>query len=233
MALLRLYDVTDDEEINRLVGLARISRQRPWYNELQGVVNPDFAKYLGYENSASTIRDFQPLIIPGLLQTDDYARAVLSALGASRIDDRVDLRMQRQERLEGEEGPYIVCVVDEAALRRDVGGPAVMRRQLRQLQAAAGLPKVSVAILPFTAGAHPGMLGSFAIIEFDDEEDDVLYLENADGSMTNREERTRLAEYRERFDLLSGLSLSAQESDRLINSIIHTLETADPSLKME
>ncbi|MGC1285066.1 MAG: helix-turn-helix transcriptional regulator, partial [Streptosporangiaceae bacterium] len=125
-ALLGLYAIDDENLINQLVDMARASKERPWFSRYQNILSQAFAQYLGYESSAAVIRGFQPLTMPGLLQTDDYARAILEASRASEIEERVDLRMSRQELLEREEIPAVFYILDEAALHRLVGGPTVM-----------------------------------------------------------------------------------------------------------
>jgi len=226
-ALLQLYNVTDEAEVAALVEMARATRRRPWFSKYQKILNPAFAQYLGYESSSSVIRGFQPLTIPGLLQTDDYTRAILEANRASDIDERVELRVARQELLDRDTCPEILYVLDEAALHRHVGGSAAMRGQLRHLKKLMGHPKVSIQVVPFSAGAHSSMSGSFTILEFADWDEDVLYQETARGSVTSREDQDRVAEYRENFDLLQAASMENQQANELIESLIQHLETVD------
>jgi transcriptional regulator with XRE-family HTH domain len=222
-ALLGLYGIDDKNVINELVDMTRASKERPWFSQYQNILSPAFAQYLGYESSASVIRGFQPLTVPGLLQTDDYARAILEASRVTEIDERVDLRMTRQELLERKELPEIFYVLDEAALHRQVGGATVMRGQLRHLKEAGSAHKISIRIVPFSAGAHPSMKGSFTILEFADWDEDVLYLETAGGSVTSREDQKLVSEYREGFELLTDMALSEEDSDTLIESLIDML----------
>jgi transcriptional regulator with XRE-family HTH domain len=224
-AMLTLYGVKNDEEVNELVEMTRASKERPWYSKYENVLSPAFAQYLGYESSASVIRGFQPLTIPGLLQTDDYARAVIEASRSDEIDERVELRTIRQELLERSDAPEIYYVLDEAALHRIVGGVAVMRNQLRHLRDLAKQPRLSVRIIPFSAGAHTSMKGSFTILEFADWDEDVLYLETAGGSVTSREDQKVIAGYRENFELLSDAALDDQDSVALIESQVNELLT--------
>lgn len=225
-ALLGLYAIDDENLINQLVDMARASKERPWFSRYQNILSQAFAQYLGYESSAAVIRGFQPLTMPGLLQTDDYARAILEASRASEIEERVDLRMSRQELLEREEIPAVFYILDEAALHRLVGGPTVMRGQLRHLKEIGSQSKVSIRIVPFSAGAHSSMAGSFTILEFADWDEDVLYLETSGGSVTSREDQKVVAEYRESFELLSDMALNEQESDALIESLINKLHNS-------
>ena len=225
-ALLGLYAIDDENLINQLVDMARASKERPWFSRYQNILSQAFAQYLGYESSAAVIRGFQPLTMPGLLQTDDYARAILEASRASEIEERVDLRMSRQELLEREEIPAVFYILDEVALHRLVGGPTVMRGQLRHLKEIGSQSKVSIRIVPFSAGAHSSMAGPFTILEFADWDEDVLYLETSGGSVTSREDQKVVAEYRESFELLSDMALNEQESDALIESLINKLHNS-------
>jgi transcriptional regulator with XRE-family HTH domain len=225
-ALLALYQLGNDSAVQELVEMTRASKERPWFSKFQDVLSPAFAQYLGYESSASIVRGFQPLTVPGLLQTDDYARAILQASRVGQVEERVELRVARQELLEREDTPEIFYVLDEAALHRIVGSPAVMRHQLRHLKELASQSNVSVRIVPFAAGAHPSMKGSFTILEFADWDEDVLYLETAGGSVTSREDQKVVAEYRESFEILTDMSLNVQESVDLIESLISSLNAS-------
>jgi transcriptional regulator with XRE-family HTH domain len=225
-ALLDLYGIKDDDTVNELIEMTRASKERPWFSRYQSVLSPGFGQYLGYEISASVIRGFQPLTVPGLLQTDDYARAILEASRSDQIDERVELRMTRQELLDRKDRPEIYYVLDEAALHRTVGGLSVMRSQLRHLKDLSTQSRLSIRIVPFTAGAHPSMKGSFTTLEFADWDEDVLYLETAGGSVTSREDQKLVGEYLESFELLTDMSLNEQESVELIESIISDLSNS-------
>jgi transcriptional regulator with XRE-family HTH domain len=220
LALLRLYGVDDQVEITRLTELARAARRRPWYSRLQHVLSPAYERYLNAEGTASVIMAFHPLTIPGLLQIEDYARAVIKASGAADIDDRLELRLKRQERLSRRGRPLLRYVLDEAALHRVVGGDAVMREQLIRLREAMTQPGISVQIIPFAAGAHAAMTGDFSILEFGGEVDDLLYIEGEAGSTTERDNRAAVTEYRERFGRLSSDTMPTGQAIRLIDALI-------------
>ena len=222
-ALLGLYRVSDEAEVAAIVEMARASKRRPWFAKYQEVLSPAFAQYLGYESAASAIRAFEPLAVMGLLQTDDYARAILQAIAASRADERSELRAARQEIFDRADCPDMFFVLDEAALRRRVGGAGVMRGQLRHLLAVMEHPKISLQIVPFAVGAHPAMPGSFTILEFPDWDEDVLYQETAEGSITTREHQDRIAKYRAAFDQLQDISLPAEKTKELIEISIRDL----------
>lgn len=222
-ALLQLYQVYE-VDAGSLVEIARAARRRPWFSKYQRILKPAFAQYLGYERSASVICGFQPLTIPGLLQTEEYARAILKAGRARNIDESVELRIMRQELLNREDCPEIYYVLDEAALHRQVGGAAVMRSQLRHLTTMMDHAKISIEVVPFSAGAHASMIGSFTLLEFADWDEDVLYEETAHGSVTGREDQDRVAKFRESFDLLRDASLGSQETRELIEALIRDLK---------
>ncbi|SRR6266536_2561308 len=229
-ALLDLYKINDESKVAALVELARASKRRPWFTKYQEVLSPAFGHYLGYESAASSIRAFEPLAVMGLLQTNDYARAILQAIGASRIDERSELRAARQEIFDHPDCPDMLFVLDEAALRRRVGGAGVMRGQLRHLLTAMEHPKISLQVVPFAVGAHPAMPGSFTILEFPEWDEDVLYQETAEGSITTREHGDRIAKYRAAFDQLQDISLPTEKTKELIEISIRDLndDVEDP-----
>jgi transcriptional regulator with XRE-family HTH domain len=181
--LLRLYEVTDPGEVADFVTLAREANTPGWWQHYGDVLPSWFRTYVDLEAAATLIRTYEGQFVPGLLQTDDYMRAVVHGAhledSSDEVGRRVRLRMARQMVLTGEQPPRLWAVVDEAALRRPVGGPEVMRAQLERLLEATKLPNVTLQVLPFDAGAHPAMVGSFSILRFPDQElPDVVYLEH-------------------------------------------------------
>jgi hypothetical protein len=181
--LLRLYGVTDPTEVAEFVALAREANNPGWWQHYGDVLPPWFRTYVDLESVATLIRTYEGQFIPGLLQTDDYMRAVVQGAhldeSAEEVGRRVRLRMARQILLTREQPPRLWAVVDEAAMRRPVGGREVMRDQVERLIDAAKLPNVTLQVLPFDAGAHPGMVGSFSVLRFPEEElPDVVYLEH-------------------------------------------------------
>jgi transcriptional regulator with XRE-family HTH domain len=181
-ALLQQYRVDDPAVRSDLEAMAKESRRQSSWQEYRGVTTQEAITYYGYEESASIIRQFDPILIPGLLQTEEYTRALLrDAFGVSpeRIDKQVEIRTARQEILEREDPPQTFFIVNESAIRQQVGGSSVMRRQLQHLEDLSARPGVTIQVLPFSLGAHPGMLGSFILLEFPDPGDDnVLFLES-------------------------------------------------------
>jgi len=228
-ALLTLYGVSDDDESRRLVALARAARRRPWYHAYATALDRDYDFYLSYESFSVSIDTFHFLLIPGLLQTQDYARAVMRANGAEDPDSRVALRLERQARLIRESGPALHCVIDEAALYRQVGGAAVMREQLLKLKDAAG-PAISVGIIPFAEGAHASMSEPFTLLTLDTGED-VLHQESATRTVTIRENADLVTGYRGRFERLREQAVYGEQAGRLTDAAIRSLPDTAPARK--
>jgi hypothetical protein len=181
--LLRLYQVTDPDEVAAFLLLAREANTPGWWQHYGDVLPRWFRTYVDLESAAVLIRTYEGQFIPGLLQTDAYMRAVVQGAhldeSAEELGRRVRLRMARQQLLTREQPPRVWAVIDEAALRRPVGGREVMAGQLERLIEATKLPNVTLQILPFEVGAHAAMLGAFSIMRFADRElPDVVYLEH-------------------------------------------------------
>jgi transcriptional regulator with XRE-family HTH domain len=180
--LLACYGVDDEQQRAGLLALARRADALGWWAGYGEVVAGWFETYLGLEQAASAIRGYEVQFVPGLLQTADYARAVTvlghPAAPARLIERRVRLRLARQQLLAGPDPPALWAVVDEAALRRPLGGPGVMRAQLRHLSHIAGRPGIVVQVMPLRRGGHPAAGGSFTILRFAEPDlADVVYLE--------------------------------------------------------
>jgi len=181
--LLRLYQVTDPDEVAAFLLLAREANTPGWWQHYGDVLPRWFRTYVDLESAAALIRTYEGQFIPGLLQTDAYMRAVVQGAhldeSAEELGRRVRLRMARQQLLTREQPPRVWAVIDEAALRRPVGGREVMAGQLERLIEATKLPNVTLQVLPFEVGAHAAMLGAFSILRFADRElPDVVYLEH-------------------------------------------------------
>ncbi|ROO83008.1 helix-turn-helix protein [Actinocorallia herbida] len=228
-ALLRYYGMPDgDPAIGRLTELARDGRQRGWWALYRNEISPAYTEFIGYEAGASTIRCLQPLAIPGLLQIEEYANALTIEFARTREqrDIIVEVRMQRQDQVLGRADPPLLHVVlDEAALRRHVGGQTdrgIMTRQLRHLVEMSAEPNIIIELIPFTQGAHFGMQGEFTILGFADSRlGDVLFIENARSSDTNVADRdTRITEYRVAFENLRRLTLPEDETVPFLEAVI-------------
>jgi Domain of unknown function (DUF5753)/Helix-turn-helix domain len=185
--LLSLYGVTDPGEVAAVLDLARETNDTGWWHHYGDLLPQWFRAYVDLEQAATLIRAYEGQFVPGLLQTEDYARAVMGGAlddAPEDIERRVELRVARQALIARVGPPRLWAVVDEAALWRPVGGPRVMRAQLERLIESAQLSSVVLQILPFSAGAHPAMVGAFSILRFADEElPDVVYLEHLTNAM--------------------------------------------------
>lgn len=212
--LLTVYGVGDDADRATLLALAEHSNECPWWQEYADVVPAWLEHYLDLERAAGLIRSHEVACVPGLLQTADYARAVLRSgyLDATEdeIERRVELRLRRQEVLRGNDPARLWAVIDETALRRLVGGSAVMRAQIAALAEASRLPHVSIQVLPFSAGGHPAAGSSLTLLRFSESElpDTVfleqtftgVYLSRPEESVGYRDVLNRLATQSESFD---------------------------------
>ena len=180
--LLSMYGVKDEAERDALLGLARQANNPGWWHHFGDVMPGWFQSYLGLEAASSLIRTYEIQFVPGLLQTPEYARAVImlghAGATADEIDRRVELRRQRQQLLDRAEPPQLWAVIDEAVLRRPIGGDDGMRGQIEALIEAAKKPNVRLQIIPFNAGGHAAAGGPFAILRFPEPElPDVVYVE--------------------------------------------------------
>ncbi|MCP2261047.1 Helix-turn-helix domain-containing protein [Streptoalloteichus tenebrarius] len=184
--LLDFYGV-NGSEADALVAMARAARQKGWWHVYEDALPESFQVFVGLESDASAMRTFEPLLVPGLMQTEDYARAVLNtAIGAdpSDVQRRVEVRMNRQKIFRQRQPVHLWALIDEAVLHRPVGGPAVMREQLERLLEEASNPNITLQVLRFEGGAHPGMSGSFVILEFPSPTDPaIVYLDSLTGGL--------------------------------------------------
>jgi transcriptional regulator with XRE-family HTH domain len=200
-ALLNYYGVTDEHTLNDYAEMARGSKRQP-FTDYRDILPADTIRFFGYEATASIIRQVELNVLPGLLQTEDYARSLLAAQGIekARADKLIESRRERQELLERPNPPEIFFIIDEGVLRRTVGGQTVMNRQLDRLVQAAKQPNVSIQVLPFALGAHAALAGPFVYLEFPTKDDpDVLYFENPLGDALFNDDPQLTSAYRERF----------------------------------
>lgn len=226
-AMLDLYGVTDDGVVAELRKMARDSRGQPWWNEYRELVSPQLARYLGYEDAAVSFRVFHPFLIPGLLHTETYAQELL---GAHSEPDRIrrvsELRTLRQERTLSQPGVVHDFIVNEEALYRWVGGPRRMRQQLQRLLDMGSRPGISLSVVPFSAGAHPGLLGPFIILRLKDSGDEVVFKENAGGDQLIRDDPEQIAQYAAYFEELRERALPRDQADALLKEQIKRLGQA-------
>ncbi|MBB4919946.1 helix-turn-helix domain-containing protein [Streptosporangium saharense] len=180
--LLTLYGVTDPDDRQALLGLVERANVAGWWHNYNDVLPSWFETYVGLEESASVIRNYEVQFVPGLLQTEDYARAVVllgyPSASEDEVERRVRLRMARQRILHAQDPPHLWAVVDEAVLRRPLGGPEVMRGQIDHILNTLELPNVTVQIVPFSVGGHAAAGGPFSILRFSQPDlPDVVYME--------------------------------------------------------
>ncbi len=220
--LLEVYGVTGNRA-DQLVELAREARRKGWWHQF-GPVTPSWLEpYLGLEAEAARLRDFQSMVLPGLLQTEDYARAILrAAAGAGPADDieqQVALRMARQQVLGGTAPPELCLVLSEGVLRVQVGGPEVMRGQLRKLAEVAGRGQVTLQVLPLRAAAQAQPVSSFTMLDFADPADpSVVYTEHLTGGLL-LDDPGEVRTYSALFDQLRAEALGTGQSIDLIASL--------------
>lgn len=218
--LLRLYGV-EECDIPPLTELARRARKRGWWASFTEAFPEWFATYVGLETEAASVEEYQPLLIPGLFQTQDYAHAVIRSefpnLSDDQVKRRVELRMERQRR---DDGPGLWAIIGEGALRTPVGGRGVMRAQLQHLWQAASRPHHTVQVLPFSAGEHAGMGGGFILLRFADAAGwPVAYLETRAGSLYV-EEPEEVAQYTDLYRTLTASALGARGSADMIKAAV-------------
>ena len=220
--LLDLYGVEKQQQAD-LVALLRDARERGWLHPYQSELPEQYMTFIGFEGEAESASNYESLFVPGLLQTEDYARAVITGVlpFASRdeVERRVEVRMERQQVLRGDNPLQLWGIVDEAALRRQVGNPAVMRAQFCHILEASELPNVTFQVIPFDAGAHAGMPGSFIVLQFTEEAiPDVIYIDSMAGDLF-LEAESDVRRYKLVFEHLRAVSASPDASRALLASL--------------
>ncbi|MBA0053956.1 XRE family transcriptional regulator [Streptomyces sp. AJS327] len=224
--LLNFYGVTDGAQVDELVELARRGREPGWVRRAS-LARPTYTDFIGYEESADYVRSYQSSLIAGLLQTADYARALLEAAPSTLSDEEIDAlitaRIERQEVLRRENPPRLCVIQQEASLRQLVGGHAVMREQLSHLLETSRQPGIDLQVIPDGAGAHAGLFGSFVMFGFPNPAfSDVVCVEHRTGTLY-METPEETAEYTLIFDSLRSIALSPSQSTDLITEVLHSL----------
>jgi transcriptional regulator with XRE-family HTH domain len=219
MALLHFYGIHDPDTATDLVAATR-TRDQDWWTEYRSVFSQQFLNFLGYEDSATRIRGYSTLVVPGLLQTEEYATALLVDYEPQLHPDLgLHIRMRRQQLLDRSSCPELLFILDEAVIQRWVGGPAVMARQLRRLKELAQHPRIRMRIVPFTAGMYVGMQGSsFTIFEFPSG-DDVVSVEEPQRNIIVDDSETS-DNYIRKFSKLQHVACPEGEVDKIIDSVI-------------
>ncbi|MQA24312.1 MAG: helix-turn-helix domain-containing protein [Micromonosporaceae bacterium] len=221
LALLDLYEVGDPKR-SGLVEISLGAEYPGWLRPYQSELRELYTAFISFESEARSVRNYESLLIPGLLQTEDYARAVVNGGlpwgKPEEIEHRVRARMERQAVLAKEKPLRLWAVVDEAAIRRLVGDEGVMRAQLRHLVEVGAKPHVTIQVIPFDKGAHPGMPGSFMHLEFPDPADsDLVYIDSMAGDLF-LEEDADIQRFGLAYDHLRALALSPRDSAKLLAS---------------
>ncbi|WP_030804894.1 helix-turn-helix domain-containing protein [Streptomyces sp. NRRL F-2799] len=216
--LCGVYEVEDQRVVDSLMEMARDSRQQGWWHTFGDI---PYSVYIGLETDAQSLRVYEPQLVTGLLQTRAYAEALvrgaLPETSTAEIEKRVNVRMRRQERVTDDSNPLRLWVVlDEAALHRVVGSKLIMREQLEHLIELSNLPHVTVQVLPFEVGAHPGLNGQYAILEFADAADSsVVYLEGVTSDLY-LEKAPDVQKYAVMYEHLRAQALPVERSQQFI-----------------
>ncbi|MFG2692841.1 helix-turn-helix domain-containing protein [Kitasatospora sp. NPDC051984] len=229
-ALLDCYQVIDPVEREDILDLVRAdqAQRQQWWKKYSAVINTtQYGGYLALESSATSLRSYEPQLMPGLLQTADYARRVITEmrvdLTAKQVDALVTVRMERQEKVLGrEDAPKLWAVIDEAAIRRIASNRSVMKGQLEHLLEVSPRPGLTLQLLPFSAGFHPGLYGSFVLMGFPETNSDVVWVENGPNSVYF-EGSEDVERYTEVFDHLRARALGPPETRSQISKIIKEL----------
>jgi len=228
-ALLRLYNVKDIKRVRALVAQAKEARKQTWWSKYRPVLPPTYFQYIEFETTASVIRNYETLAIPGLLQTEEYAIAIAKL---SRFDSDpktvktlAGVRMRRQELLFNRPSPPLLFfVLDEAIIHRLLGAKDLRQAQLEKLISMADRPEITIQVLPFSAGIHRGISENFNILEFGGTDDnDVLYFEGSRQSSFSRDETDEIALYRELFEEMRNLSLGPKGTRDYLIEVADTI----------
>ncbi|MET7604838.1 helix-turn-helix transcriptional regulator [Streptomyces avermitilis] len=219
--LCGVYEVEDHRIVDSLMQMAKDSRQQGWWHSFGDI---PYSVYIGLETDAASLRVYDPQVVPGLLQTRPYAEALIAGAlpetAPGDIDKRVQVRLRRQERISAPDNPLrLWTVLDEAALRRVVGNRSLMREQLEHLVEQSQLPHVTVQVIPFEMGAHPGLNGQYAILEFPDAADSsVVYIEGVTSDLY-LEKAADVQKYSVMYEHLRAQALNVEQSRQFIADI--------------
>jgi transcriptional regulator with XRE-family HTH domain len=224
-AMLSQYKITDSARVAELVSMARAARQRPWWRDYRDYATQRYLEFVELEQASAATLNYQPQLVPGLLQTREYATAVISQPGRDVDEERaaglLEFRMKRQELLKTPEPPTLSFVLDESIAHRQVGGPAVTRDQIHHLIDMARRPNITIQILPFAAGLAPGTQAPFVIVSFPDPADpDVVFLESPRGDTLVANDETEVSRYRSMFEGLQKTSLSGSDSVKFLAGLL-------------
>ena len=228
--LCGVYEVRDRKLVDSLMQMARESRQQGWWHAF-AELSPGYSVYIGLEMDAASLRVYEPQVLPGLLQTREYAAAVIAGAlpeaAHSDVERRVEVRLRRQDRVSDTKRPLrLWAVVDEAALRRQVGGAVTMAAQLRHLVEVSQLPHITLQAMPFSCGAHPGVNGQYAIMEFPEASDStVVYLEGVTNDLY-LEKPHDVQNYSVLYEHLRAQALSPEQTRGFIEGVAEEFDPA-------
>jgi transcriptional regulator with XRE-family HTH domain len=229
--LCGVYEVEDHRIVDSLMQMAKDSRQQGWWHAFGDI---PYSVYIGLETDAASLRVYEPQVVPGLLQTRPYAEALITGAlpesGTNDIEKRVSVRLRRQERIRDTDHPLrLWVVIDEAALRRQVGDKQLMREQLEHLVELSHQPHVTVQVLPFEMGAHPGINGQYAILEFPDASDSsVVYIEGVTSDLY-LEKANDVQKYSVMYEHLRAQALNVDQTRQFIAEIAKVYAQGDPA----
>jgi hypothetical protein len=220
--LLKLYRVDDPAVALQLSALAREGKLRGWWSRYADIVTGAYASYIGFESESTELLAYDSLCVPGLLQTEQYARTLLQGtmprLSPEVVARRVEVRLARQSVLSRAKPPRLWSIMDESVLHRSLGGPDIMPAQLEQLVEASQKPNITLQVVPFNARYHPGMVGNFTLIRFALPDDpDIVYIEGMSRDAFVEADDAR--EYREIFEHLNAAALSPEDTRQHIDRI--------------
>ncbi|MGW0774782.1 helix-turn-helix domain-containing protein [Streptomyces sp. NPDC002835] len=227
--LCGVYEVEDHRIVDSLMQMAKDSRQQGWWHAFGDI---PYSVYIGLETDAASLRVYEPQVVPGLLQTRPYAEALITGAlpesGTNDIEKRVSVRLRRQERIRDTDHPLrLWVVIDEAALRRQVGDKQLMREQLEHLVELSHQPHVTVQVLPFEMGAHPGINGQYAILEFPDASDSsVVYIEGVTSDLY-LEKANDVQKYSVMYEHLRAQALNVDQTRQFIAEIAKVYAQGD------
>ncbi|MEU8270397.1 helix-turn-helix transcriptional regulator [Sphaerisporangium sp. NPDC049002] len=220
--LLDLYKVEGPLR-EELQAILKESAERSWLHTFERELPDQYTAYIGFEQEAQRLLNYESLFVPGLLQTEDYARAVIRSMPpmASReeVEARIEARLQRQALLAQERPLHLWAVIDEAVLHRHVGGRNVMKAQLRKLHEVSQEPNITLQVVPFNGGAHPGMHGSFIIMQFGEGNEDVIYIEGTTADLF-LENETDIQRYNLVFEHLRAVAASPEATRAMVAAVL-------------
>ena len=228
-ALLRLYNIKDLQRVRALISQGREARKQTWWSRYRAVLPPTYFQFIEYETSASIIRDYETIVIPGLLQTEEYATAVTlgdrSKPVSKTIKTLVEVRMKRQELLLGRPGsPLVFFILDEAVIYRLMGAKDIRQAQIEKLIRMADRPEVTIEIVPFSVGLHQGVGENFQILEFGETADsDVLYFESVRDQILSYDATEEITTYRELFEDMRRVSLGPKGTRDYLTEVADTI----------